>query len=168
MSSISTSSFESLPVDVILHLLKNGIKEDILDIPDIQNLFLVSKKISLVAKNIDLWKFIAFQKIGFQDLEKEPKPENKIGLDLSIPKDRDHWLRFKNNIEQIVSESKNKMGYLKSFTIENILAIKKSGENPNSAYTNYNSAEDFNSYMQRLKIRAFIAPPCMGGTQDFI
>ncbi|KKK55682.1 MAG: hypothetical protein KR126chlam4_00925 [Candidatus Anoxychlamydiales bacterium] len=165
-------SIEAFPNEILLHIFMQGAENNILDIGDLQNVFLVSRQWKTVAKTDLLWKFIAFQIIKFVDLSKGPTKGLEIGMDLSKPLDVDVWQRFKKRIEEIVKNSKNKDKHLSSFNIANIIAIKKLEEssqvskqcNPSSFSSDY---RDYDSHFAKHGIAGIIGPPCMGSSIDF-
>jgi len=153
---------QELPSEILNHIFEIGLENNILDIPDLQNCFLVSKKLKEVAKTMHLWRFIAFKIIKFVELSKGLE----IGIDLS--QEVDGWKKFKEKIEKIVRSSKNKHKYKKSFNIENIIAIKNLEEEPLdsmhcTAMSSYRNYDDF--YIEQARAR-LINPPCMGNLDD--
>ncbi|NGX49706.1 MAG: hypothetical protein K940chlam5_01310 [Candidatus Anoxychlamydiales bacterium] len=163
-------SIQSLPDETLLHIFKVGVQNNILDIEDLQNIFLVSKKWLAVAKIDILWKIIAFQIIKFVDLSKGSTKGLEIGIDLSEPKDVDVWKRFKMRVEDIVKNSKNKDKYIKSFNIANITAIKKLEEKPQvskqcNIFSYSSGFGNYNYYFEKRGVAGMIGPVCMGNSE---
>ncbi len=167
---MSIQSLPSLPDEILVQIFELGLENSILDISDLQNCFLVSKKWREVAKTNVLWNIIAFQIIKFVDLSKGPAKGLEIGIDLYEPQDVDVWQKFKMRIEGIVKNSKNKNRHEKSFNIANIIAIKKLEERPQvSKYCNISSYPSGygDYYFERQGLKGMIGPACMGSSSDF-